>query len=217
MEKIKVVITGASGMVGEGVLLECLQNEKVSDVLMVNRRHVDLIHPKLKELIVPDFTNLFQYSNVLAGYDTCFYCAGISSIGINEVAYTIITYDTTLHFARAFLDINPSSVFTYVTGKGTDSTESGKSMWARVKGKTENQLMRLPFKGQYNFRPGFIKPFKEQKNVKLVFRIAGFFYKLLFPGESLTIQEIGRAMINLAISGSSKQVLEINDIRELAK
>jgi nucleoside-diphosphate-sugar epimerase len=217
MEKIKIIITGATGMVGEGVLLECLQNEKVSELLIVNRRHYDLTHPKLKELIVPDFMKLEQYSNDLTGYDACFYCAGVSSIGMKEDKYTSITYDTTLHFANAVLAMNPKMVFTFVTGRSTDSTEAGKSMWARVKGKTENALMKLPFKGEYNFRPGYMKPFKEQKNVKTIVKIFGFLYGMLFPGSTLTMQEVGRAMINLAINGSTKQVLEVYDIKQLAQ
>lgn len=217
MDKIKVIITGATGMVGEGVLLECLQNEKVSDVLIVNRRHYELTHPKLKELIVADFMRLEQYSNDLAGYDGCFYCAGVSSIGMKEDKYASITYDTTLHFAKTLLDLNPNMVFTFVTGRATDSTEAGKSMWARVKGKTENALARLGFRGQYNFRPGYMKGFKEQKNVRTIFKVFGFFYERLFPKDTLSLQEVGRAMINLTFNGYSKQVLEVRDIKEQAK
>ena len=204
-------------MVGEGVLLECLQNEKVAEVLIVNRRHYELAHAKLKELIVPDFMKLEEYKNELSGYDACFFCAGVSSIGMKEAEYTRITYDTTLHFATTVSALNPNMVFTFVTGKGTDSSEQGKSMWARVKGKTENALMRLPFKGEYNFRPGYMKPFKEQKNVKTIVKVFGFLYSMIFPGSSLTMQQVGRAMINLAFNGTSKQVLEVNDIKELAK
>jgi len=217
MDKIKIIITGATGMVGEGVLIECLQNEKVAEVLIVNRRHYDLTHPKLKELIVPDFMQLDQYRNQLSGYDACFYCAGVSSIGMKEAEYTRITYDTTLHFAKTLLELNPNMVFHFVTGKYTDSTESGRSMWARVKGKTENALMKLGFKRQYNFRPGYMKPFKEQKNVKTIVKVFGFFYGMLFPGSSLTLQEVGRAMINLCFNGYSKQVLDVRDIKELGK
>ena len=204
-------------MVGEGVLFECLQNERVSEILIVNRRHYDLSHPKLKELIIHDFMQLEQYKNELAGYDACFYCAGISSIGMKEDEYSRITYDTTLYFAKTVAALNPNMVFTFVTGRSTDSTEAGRSMWARVKGKTENALMKLQFKGEYNFRPGYMKPFKEQKNVKVIVKIFGLIYKTLFAGSSLTMQEVGRAMINLVFNGSSKQVLEVNDIKELAR
>ena len=204
-------------MVGEGVLMECLKNQNVSEVLIVSRRHYDLEHPKLKELIAPDFFKIEDFTERLAGYDACFYCAGISSIGLKEEVYTKITYDTTLHFANVLLRLNPNMVFNFVTGKYTDSTEKGKSMWARVKGKTENALMRLSFKGQYNFRPGFMKPFKEQKNIKSIFKPIIFLYPKLFPGSSLTMEEVGRAMIRTVTHGYPKQVLEVRDIKELSK
>ena len=128
-------------MVGEGVLLECLQNELISEVLIVNRRHYELEHLKLKELIVPDFFKIEDFSDRLAGYDACFFCAGISSVGVNEEGYTKVTFDTTLHFARVMAQVNPAMVFNFVTGRHTDSSEKGKLMWARVKGKTDNSLM----------------------------------------------------------------------------
>ena len=217
MGKIKMIITGATGMVGEGVLLECLQNELISEVLIVNRRHYELEHLKLKELIVPDFFKIEDFSDRLAGYDACFFCAGISSVGVNEERYTKVTFDTTLHFARVMAQVNPAMVFNFVTGRHTDSSEKGKLMWARVKGKTENSLMKLPFKGQYNFRPGFMKPFKEQKNVKTFFKPVIFLYPTLFPGSSLTMREVGRAMIKTVTDGYQKQILEVADIKELAK
>jgi len=216
MGKIKVIITGATGMVGEGVLLECLQNELISEVLIVNRRHYELEHLKLKELIVPDFFKIEDFSDRLKGYDACFYCAGISSVGVKEERYRKVTFDTTLHFANVLLQLNPAMVFNFVTGSHTDSSEKGKLMWARIKGKTENALMRLPFKGQYNFRPGFMKPFKEQKNVKAFFKPVIFLYPKLFRGSFLTMQEVGRAMIKTATDGYRTQVLEVENIKELA-
>jgi len=213
---MKVIITGATGMVGEGVLMECLQNTDVSQVLIINRRHYELIHPKLKELIVPDFFKIEEKSEELEGYDGCFYCAGVSSIGMNEKDYAHITYDTTLHFAETLARLNPNMVFTFVTGRHTDSSERGRMMWARVKGKTENALMKLPFKGEYNFRPGFMKPTEGQKNVKSIFKIFTVFYPWLFPNQSLTLQEVGVAMINAVLKGYEKQVLEVEDIKRLA-
>ena len=214
---MKIIITGATGMVGEGVLLECLQNESIAQVLIVNRRHYDLHHPKLKELLISDFMNIEKHSAALKGYDACFYCAGISSVGLKEPEYTHITYDITLHVAKTLVTLNPGMVFNFVSGSLTDSTEEGKLMWARVKGKTENALMQLPFKGEYNFRPGFMKPFKGQKNVKWFFRPIIWIFPHILSSQSLTLSEVGRAMINTVVKGYPKQVLEIQDIKELAK
>lgn len=214
---MKVIITGATGMVGEGVLLECLDNYAVKKVLMINRKASTIKHPKLKELIVLDFMQLSRYTEILQGYDACFYCAGVSSVGMNEIKYTYVTYDTTLAFARTLSEINPNMVFNFVTGSHTDTSENGKVMWARVKGKTENDLMKLPFRGQYNFRPGFMKPFKEQKNVKTIFKIIIPLFPLLFPKKSLTLKDVGQAMINTVKEGYSKQILEIEDIKVLAE
>lgn len=214
---IAVIITGATGMVGEGVLFECLQNEKVSRVLMINRRHYECVHPKLQELIVPDFFQLEQFSENIKGYGACFFCAGISSIGMKEDKYTHITYDTTLSFAKTLLADNPNMVFTYVSGSQTDSTEKGKLMWARVKGRTENDLMKLPFKAEYNFRPGVMLPFEDQKNWKSVYKFIVKTIKIFAPKSVLTMQEVGRAMINAVDTGYPKSILEITDIRKLAQ
>ncbi len=214
---MKVIITGATGMVGEGVLIECLENKQVIEILSLSRKSCGMTHPKLKECLIPDFMNIEQYAMELSGYDACFYCAGVSSIGMDEEKFTKITYDTTLHVAKTLAQLNPEMVFTFVTGQGTDSTEQGKIMWARVKGRTENALMQLPFKGQYNFRPGFMKHFKEQKNVKTILKVVSWFFPILFPKQSLTLQEVGRAMIYLVNKGYSKNVLEIQDIKKLGK
>lgn len=216
MAGIKVIITGATGMVGEGVLFECLQNEKVSEVLIINRRHYEHNHPKLKELIVPDFFKLDQFANNIKGYDGCFFCAGISSVGMKEDKYTYITYDTTLAFAKTVLAFTPNMVFTYVSGSHTDSSEKGRLMWARVKGKTENDLMKLSFKGEYNFRPGVMYPFDGQKNWKSSYKFIAKAIGLFSPKSVLSIQQVGKAMINAVTIGYPKKILEINDIRELA-
>lgn len=217
MNGIKVIITGATGMVGEGVLFECLQNEKVSEVLIVNRRHYELQHPKLKELIVPDFFQIQQFSVNIKGYDACFFCAGISSVGMKEDKYTHITYDTTVAFAKALLANNNNMVFTYVSGSHTDSTENGRIMWARVKGRTENDLMKLPFKAEYNFRPGAMLPFEGQKNWKAAYKLIVKIIRAISPKNVLTMQEVGKAMINAVTNGYPKSILEIADIKELAK
>ena len=218
--KIKVVITGATGMVGEGVLMECLAHPDIIQVLMVNRKHNSMQHPKLKECIVPDFLNLDQFTDQLTGYDACLYCAGISSRGLKEPEYSHITYDTAIHFAQKLVSLNPGMVFSHVSGALTDSSEIGSIMWARVKGKTENALMRLPFKMVYNFRPGFMKPTPGQKNVKSYYKIISWLYPVLravFPNQVSTMGEVGQAMINSVLKGYSKQILEIKDIKVLAK
>lgn len=217
MAAIKVIITGATGMVGGGVLLECLQNENVSEVLIVNRRHYDRQHPKLKELLVPDFLQLQQFAESIQGYDACFFCAGVSSVGMKEPEYTRITYDTTMAFAKAVLANNNHMVFTYVSGASTDSTEKGRMMWARVKGKTENDLMKLPFRGVYNFRPGVMTPFPGQKNWNQLYKTIARILKVIIPKKVLEVREVGRAMINAVILGYPKSILEVADIRALAR
>ena len=217
MEQIKVIITGATGMVGEGVLFECLQNEKVLEVLIVSRRHYEFQHPKLKELLVPDFFHLDQFGEKLKGYDGCFFCAGVSSVGKNEENFRHLTYDVTLAFANAILAHNPGMVFTYVSGAKTDSSEKGKMMWARVKGKTENDLARLGFKAEYNFRPGIMQPFPGQKNWKSIVKLLVKIVKFISPKSVLSLQDVGRAMINAVIIGYPKNVLEIKDIQNLSK
>ena len=214
MKQLKVIITGATGMVGEGVLLHCLQSEEIAEVLMINRKPYDLTHPKLRELLVSDFNKLADYNSQLAGYDGCFYCAGVSSLGKNEAEYTRITYDTTLNFAKVLYDNNPDMVFIFVTGAHTKTT--GPQMWQRVKGRTEDALMALGFKGQYNFRPGFMEPVKGQKNVRWFFKPFIAILPHLIPKQSLTLDQVGQAMINTITRGYNKGVLEISDIKTLA-
>ncbi|GAB3988183.1 epimerase [Spirosoma daeguense] len=214
--QLRIILTGASGFVGEGVLLACLEHPEVKEVLMVNRRSVDIVHPRLKELIVPNFMNLSMFQAAMTGYNACFYCAGISSVGTNEADYTRITYDTTLNVAETLLTLNPGIIFNFVSGSHTDSTETGRVMWARIKGKTENALMRLPFKGEYNFRPGAMAAFSGQKNAKRGYKLVIKLISLFAPKRVLTLQEIAWAMINATQKGAPKNVLEISDIRELA-
>lgn len=204
-------------MVGEGVLQECLNHPEVEQVLMVNRKHFNINHPKLKELLLPDFMNLEGIEDNLKGYNACFFCAGISSAGLNEEQYTHITYDITMHFAEVLVKLNPAMVFNFISGSHTDSTEKGRMMWARVKGKTENALLKLPFKAVYTFRPGFMKPTEGQRNVKSLFKAMVFLYPVLrFVFPALTMKQVGLAMINAAIKGYAKPILEIKDIKELA-
>lgn len=217
---LRIIITGSTGMAGEGVLLTCLQHPEIGQVLSISRKPTGIVHPKLRECLVADFTKLESIEQRLTGYDACFFCAGISSVGMSEEAYTHITYTTTLSFATTLQRLNPGMVFTYVSGAHTDGTERGKLMWARVKGRTENALMRLPFKDVYNFRPGFMSPVKGQQHVKTIFRVLLVLtplFKLLFPKQLLTLEQVGTAMIHAVKKGYHKQVLEIGDIRDLAQ
>jgi nucleoside-diphosphate-sugar epimerase len=209
MKNLNIIVTGATGMVGEGVLLECLQNDSVGSVLMLNRRSYELKHPKLKELIVPNFLEIEKVKDQLVGYDACFFCAGVSSMGKNESEYTHITRDTTLAVAHVLANVNSNMVFNFVSGAYTDA--NGKQMWQRVKGGTEAALMKLPFRGQFNFRPGFMKPVAGQKNVRWFFKPAIWIFL------SYCLHEVGRAMIHAVTRGYNKQILEVNDIKALAK
>jgi uncharacterized protein YbjT (DUF2867 family) len=217
MAGLRVIITGATGMVGEGVLFECLQNPKVAEVLIINRRHYDLQHSKLKELIVPDFFQLDKYAEQVTGFDACFFCAGISSVGMKEDKYTHITFDTTIAFAKSLLAVNNNLTFCFISGAHTDSSEQGRIMWARVKGRTENALLKLGFKAEYNFRPGGTLPFEGQKNWKAVYKFIVRAIQLFAPKNIITMHELGAAMINSATIGYAKPILEIKDIKQLAK
>ncbi len=211
------MITGATGMVGEGVLFECLQNDAVSEVLIVSRSPYELQHPKLKELLVPDFFQLEEYEEQLKGYDGCFFCAGVSSLGMDKEKYEHLTYDTTLAFAAVVAKLNADMVFTYVSGAHTDGTETSSRLhWARVKGKTENDLGKLPFKAAYNFRPGIIQPFPNQKNWKSFVKVMVKVVKFFSPKSVVTLHELGLAMIRTVTEGYPKNVLEITDIKKLA-
>lgn len=216
---LKIILTGATGMVGEGVLLECLQNPEVEAVLSVSRKSTGRSHPKLQEYLVPDFLQLQPGDVNLKGYDACFFCAGVSSVGMAEEQYRLITYDTTIHFANVLLPQNPGMTFIYVSGKSTDSSEKGRIMWARVKGKTENTLAKMPFKSVYNFRPGLMKAMPGQQNLLKLYKLMGWtfpFFKLVFPNASSTLQQVARAMINCVTRGSSKQILEVRDINAIS-
>jgi uncharacterized protein YbjT (DUF2867 family) len=214
---MKVILTGATGMVGEGVLLECLDNSAVESVLSVSRRTCGRAHAKLRELLVPDFRELGPVEKDLAGYDACFYCAGKSSVGMTEADYTLVTYDTPVAFASALARLNPGMTFVHVSGSHTDSTEQGKVMWARVKGRAENALLRMQFKGIYNFRPSLMNPTPGQKNVIGGYYLVRILFPILsvfFPG--MQLRNVARAIINAVRYGAPKGVLEVKDIRELA-
>ena len=218
--KLKVIITGATGMVGEGVMLECLEHPAIEQILLVSRKPYGASYSKLKECIVADFMKLDEATSQLAGYDACFFCAGVSSVGKSEADYTRITYDTTLHFAKALAGLNPQMVFIYVSGAGTDSSEKGRTMWARVKGRTENDLQKVGFKSVYSFRPGFMKPMPGQKKLNRWFPLFGWIYwplRLVLPNLVSTLKDVGIAMIKCVTNGYPKQILEVKDINALAK
>ncbi|SFC19531.1 Rossmann-fold NAD(P)-binding domain-containing protein [Spirosoma endophyticum] len=217
--KINAIITGATGMVGEGVLLECLTHPDVEQVLVINRKPGGVSHPKLKEIIYNDFFNLSPIEQQLAGYNACFFCLGVSSVGMGDEEYKHLTYDLTLNVAKTLAKLNPDMTFTYVSGAGTDSTEKGRLAWARVKGATENALLQL-FKNAYMFRPGFLKAVPGQKNVKSYYRYLAWLYPIgraLYPAGFSTLEELGLAMIKTATVGYEKRILEVKDFVALAK
>ncbi len=219
MKKIKAILTGVTGMVGEGVLHECLLNPDVESVLVINRKPCGVKHKKLKEIIHKDFFDLSSIENQFAEYNACYFCAGVSSMGKSEQEYIRLTYDLTLNFANTLLKLNPDLTFCYVSGTGTDSSEKGKTMWGRVKGKTENDLLKLSFKDAYMFRPGYIQPIKGLKNTYKAYKIFAPFYpiwKTFFPKYVTTLKEIGIAMINVTLYGSDKKILECKDIVRLS-
>jgi len=213
---MKIIITGATGMIGEGVLLATLNHPAITRILMVNRRTSQLRHPKLSELIVKNFTDLDAHSTQLTGYDGCFYCAGISSFAMNEEKYKHITFYTTMMFAQKLADLNPHMTFFYLSGLYADSSEDGKIMWARVKGKTENALLKLRFRDVYSFRPGFIIPLKAQKNTRLIYKLLNLIYPFVFPNQTLKYDEIATALVRILESGCKEKILEIKDLKLIA-
>jgi hypothetical protein len=221
MEKrLRVIITGTTGMVGEGVLNECLNSQLVEAVLIVNRKPSGISHPKLKEVIHSDFFDLTTIEDKLTGYNACFFCLGISSVGVNAEEYYKVTYTLTINWGEVLSKLNHSMTFSYISGANTDSTEKGRSRWARVKGKTENDLIKLPFEKVFGVRPGFIKPTLGLSNAHSFYKYINWMYPIgraLFPGGFCTLKELGHAMINSAVKGYSKNIIEGKDIIELAK
>ena len=218
--KIKAIITGVTGMVGEGVLMESLLHPDVEKVLVINRRPCGVTHPKLTEILHTDFFDISPISAQLKGYNACFFCLGVSSVGLKDDKYYSLTYTLTMHIAETLSGLNPDMTFCYVSGAGTDSSEKGRLNWARVKGKTENDLMKLPFKKAFAFRPGFMLPEKGARNIHgyyVIFRILYPPMRALFPSFVSTLKEVGRAMINSVIFGYDKPILEVKDIIILSK
>lgn len=219
---MKVILFGATGMVGQGALRECLVDPQVEVVLSVGRSGLGQQHPKLQELVVPDLFDLEASASRLEGFDATLFCLGASSGGMSEADYRRLTYDLTIAVARTLVRLNPNMTFVFVSGAGTDSTESGRTMWARVKGATENALLRMPFKAAYMFRPGAIRPLHGIRSKTAAYRIT---YLLMAPVLPLlqrmlptlmtTTEQLGRAMLRAARDGAPKRILETRDINAL--
>ena len=223
MNKLKVIITGATGMVGEGVLYECLNHTDVEKVLVITRNPCGYSHPKLTEIVHGDFSDISSLSDRLKGYNACYFCLGVTSLGKNEAEYTNLTYTLTVNFAAILAKLNPDMTFCYISGAGTDSSGKGRTMWARVKGKTENDLMKLPFKQVYNFHPAGIitfLPLKPSQTFYKTYKYIGWLLsimKVITPNYIVTLKVLATAMIHSSLTGYSKNILEVKDIKLLAK
>jgi uncharacterized protein YbjT (DUF2867 family) len=218
---MKVVVFGATGMVGQGVLRECLRDGDVTQVLTVGRSATGEQHAKLREIAHKDFLDFSAIESDITSYDACFFCLGVSSLGLDEERYRHLTYDITLAAARSLARLNPGMTFVYVTGAGADSTEQGRVMWARVKGKTENDLLKLPFKAAYMFRPGAIQPLHGVRSktawVQAIYVMTGpllSFLHQVAPEYVTTTEEVGRAMLAVAKRGYPRPILEMADIHK---
>ncbi|WP_242110271.1 NAD-dependent epimerase/dehydratase family protein [Luteimonas aquatica] len=221
---MNVLIFGATGMVGQGVLRECLRAKDVARVVTVGRNATGQRHPKLEEIVHADMHDYTAIESRLGAFDACFFCLGVSSVGMNEADYTRVTHDLTLAAAQALARLNPRMTFVYVTGAGTDSSEQGRSMWARVKGRTENALRRLPFAAVYLFRPGAIQPLHGIRSKTALYQAAYTLarplfsvLRALFPDAVVTTESIGLAMLAVAREGAAQPILESRDIRLLAE
>ncbi|MGE5415431.1 MAG: NAD(P)H-binding protein [Acidobacteriota bacterium] len=218
---MKAIIFGATGMIGQGVLRECLLDDSVESVLVIGRSETGQRHKKLREILHVDFLDFSAIESELAGHDACFFCLGVSSSGMTEQDYRRITYDYTLAAAKALVKCSPDMTFIYISGAGTDSTERGRTMWARVKGETENALLKLPFKAAYMFRPGFIQPMhgsvSRTKLYRVVYGILRPLFPVLrrFPKYVTTTEQLALAMIKVARQGSDKPLLENADINRI--
>ncbi len=220
---MRILLFGATGMVGQGVLRECLRDPHVEAVLSIGRTPSGVSDPKLAEVVLPSLEDLGPLGDRLRGFDGCFFCLGVSSAGMTEADYTRVTYDLTLSVARTVAKLNPGLTFTYVSGAGTDSTEHGRSMWARVKGRTENALLALPFQGAYMFRPGVIRPLhgarSKTRSYRTVYRVLAPFLGLasvVAPNSLTTTEKMGRAMIHAVERGAPTRVLGTREINQLA-
>ncbi len=217
---MKVIVTGTTGMVGEGVMDTCLKSADVEKVLTITRKPLDLDHPRLNKIIVKDFFDLNSSLRDFDGYDACFFCLGKSSVGMNKNEYERLTYDLTMNFAKMLVERNPAMTFCYVSGQGTDSSEKSITHWARVKGKTENDLRKLPFRQVFAYRPGFIKPIPGLKHALSFYRYINWLFPLgknISPNWFNTLEELGLSMISVTKHGYREFILQGKDITETAK
>jgi uncharacterized protein YbjT (DUF2867 family) len=221
-EPLRILLFGATGMVGQGALRECLADPRVARVLSVGRKPIGRQHPKLGEIVLGDLALIDTIAGQLKDLDACLFCIGVTSAGLSEQAYSRISYDLTLRIAALLARLNPGMTFIYVSGAGTDSTERGRFMWARVKGRTENDLRRLPFKATYMFRPGAIQPLHGIRSktgwYRALYALTRPLYPLLrrlFPGAVTTTELVGRAMVEVAYAGFDKPILETPDINRM--
>jgi len=219
---VKVILFGATGMVGQGVLRECILADDLESVLVIGRSSTGQQHPKLQEIVTPDLFDLSPVEDQLVGFDACFFCLGVSAAGMSEQDYRHLTYDLTISVAQTLVRLNPGMTFVYVSGAGTDSSERSRMMWARVKGKTENDLLKMPFRAAYMFRPGYIQPLHgirtKTRWYGALYAVMGPLYPLwkrLLPNYVTTTECVGRAMLNVARRGAPKRFLENRDISEL--
>ncbi len=215
---LKIIITGVTGMVGEGVLHECLLSPEIEKILVVTRKPSGTIHPKLSEVILADFFNPSSIINALSGYDACFFCLGVSSVGMKKEEYEHMTYDLTMGFAKTVLQVNPGMQFCYISGASTDSTEKGRMHWARVKGKTENDLQKLGFSHVWLFRPAALKTTKGMKNTLPAYKWFSWLFPLIeifSPNSVSSLAQLGQAMIRVVTRGYDKNILEVKDIKAI--
>ncbi|MCX2474300.1 epimerase [Pedobacter sp. MC2016-05] len=213
-----VIITGSTGMVGEGVLIQCLNNPEIDSILVINRKPCGYVHAKLKEIVHQDFFDFKAIEDELKGYNACFFCLGISSVGVDNETYYRMTYSLTMHVADTLVKLNDNMTFCYVSGSGTDI--NGRLNWQKVKGKTENELTKLPFKQVYHFRPGFIKPIRKQKFAHNFYKYINWMFPIgrkFFPNGFCKMTELGDAMINTLYYQSERRILEGKDIIKLGK
>ena len=219
---MKVIITGVTGMIGESVLDQCIKHPNINEILVFTRRTIGFQHPKIIEKVIVDMTDISETNISLIDYEACFFCIGVSSFGMDEMKFTRLTYNLTMDFATYLSEINPNMTFCYISGAGTDSTEKGRTMWARIKGKTENDLQKLPFKKVYNFRPGALIPYLKVKPNQTYQSVKYFKWLLVllrpfFPNSIIKLSDFTIAMINSVLIGFPVNTLEAKDIKKLSE